>query len=239
MTESDANRDTSGATAQWYRDYYARAGADRNDLLRNAGVLFQRLAMDRAVLQALRHVSDLARATVLDVGCGTGSSLLTFLAAGAVSDQLSGIDILEERIAEARRRLPGCHFAVADAAHLEFADATFDVVFESTMFVQLTDERLAAQIAAEMLRVTRRGGCLLLSDWRYSKPGNRDYRGLSRARLARLFGAGCRIEAAYAGALIPPVGRRLSRWAPWAYFAAQSWLPLLAGHRVLVLRRTA
>jgi len=87
-------------------------------------------------------------AKVLDVGCG-GGSLINFLRLGFKPENLTGIDILEERILEAKRRFPNINFVHGDASHMAFPDETFDIVTESTMFVQLTDDALAHQISNE------------------------------------------------------------------------------------------
>lgn len=68
---------------------------------------------------------------------------------------------------------------MADASCLNFVDNTFDVVSESTMFVQVTDDYLASSIAGEMIRVTKTCGYIILIDWRYSKPWDKNYKGLS------------------------------------------------------------
>ena len=62
----------------------------------------------------------------------------------------------------------------------------FNLVMESTMFVQLTDEELSQKISQEMLRVTKPGGYILLIDWRYGKPGNTDYLAVSNKRITKL-----------------------------------------------------
>jgi SAM-dependent methyltransferase len=67
----------SSATTEWYTEYYRKQGADRNDLLRNPGVLFQTVAYDVSVIRALRHVvADPRSTSVLDVGCGSGGKHL-------------------------------------------------------------------------------------------------------------------------------------------------------------------
>lgn len=229
-------------TAQWYADYYRTRGADRNDVLRNRGVLFQHLAHEAAYLRALRHVLvDWGSAQILDVGCGSGGSLVTFLAVGSEPRNLWGVDILPERVEEAQRKFPSMHFETADARELPYGDASFDVTCESTMFVQLTDESMASAIADEMIRVTRPGGYIVLSDWRYNRPGDKEYVAVSSRRIARLFGVGSRTVsvAAERGSLVPPIGRRLSAYAPWAYFLVHAVIPALAGHVVTVLRRAS
>ena len=223
-----------------YSKYYEQHQADRNDLLGNAEVAFQTFAFDRANISALRKMElnrDTAR--ILDVGCGSGAGLIQFLRLGFRPDQLSGIDISQERIDDARRSLPSVDFKCESADALSYAAGSFDVVFESTMFVLLPSEDMARAIARQMVRVTRPGGYLMLVDWRYSKPGSDVYKAMNRKRIGELFEVGSKtsVVARERGALVPPLGRLLSRRAPSIYFAVQALLPFAVGQVTTVLRR--
>lgn len=230
----------SKSTASWYQDYYTRHGANRNDLLRNPGVLFQSLAADISIIRAIRSTGiDPKTAEVLDVGCGTGSALLNLIRLGFETERLHGIDLLPDRIAAGRRRVPTLDLAVADARLLPFPDQRFDLVYESTMFMQLTDDEISTKIAIEMIRATRKGGFILLTDWRYAPLWRSEYRALTRTRISDLFDVGrqTRWRDSFAGALVPPVGRTLSTWLPSLYFTVQRVFPFLAGQMTTVLER--
>lgn len=104
---------------------------------------------------------------VLDAACGEGygSALLARQAASVV-----GVDISAEAIAHARARYggaPNLRFEVADAAALEFADRSFDVVVSFE-----TLEHLQAQqaLVAGFARVLTDDGLLLISS-----PDKRNY----------------------------------------------------------------
>ena len=224
----------------WYREYYETKGADRNSLLHNPEVLFQDLAQGAALVRALQSIHPVEEtACVLDVGCGGGATLLTFLRLGFAADNLFGIDFQEERIVEASEKCHGIHFMHGDATNLEFANETFDLVHEATMFIHSVDEELSQRIAAEMLRVTKPGGHILLCDWRYAKPGSAAHRAVTAKRIAALFAVGQRTSRCQvlAGPLLPPIGRFLSRRLPAAYFLVSALLPFLAGQVTTVLRK--
>ena len=210
-------------------------GADRDDLLRNPGLLFQYLANQRSICEALRPVAGLRsgrNAAVLDVGCGDGASLLHLMELGFPAQMMHGIDIRPSVIERGRRRLPACTLIVADACHIPYPDATFDLVIESTMFVQeVTEAPIRASIAREMARVTKPGGFLLIVDWRY---GGRGYQAVTQRRLRSLY-PGCDIVRSVGGALIPPVGRAVSRWCPSLYFLIHRWCPPLIGLKANLL----
>jgi ubiquinone/menaquinone biosynthesis C-methylase UbiE len=209
------------ATRQWYRDYYRRKGADRNDLRRNRGVLFQTLALDTSVVRAAYRIDHAPEtASVLDVGCGNGGDADILLRLGYATANLTRIDIRADRIAEGRERYPRMTFVHGDASDMDLADGAVDLVYESTMFATLPDDAIAAAIAGEMLRVCKPGGCLLLVDWRTPRPGNPRYRALTRKRLSKLFHVGekAALAATARGALVPPLGRFLSGHLPCLYF---------------------
>ncbi len=92
----------------------------------------------------------------------------------------------------------------------------------------------------EMLRVTQRGGHILLCDWRYSKPGSATHRAVTQKRIAELFEIGRQTNhcAVFAGPLVPPAGRFLSRRVPSAYFLVSRLLPFLVGQVTTVLRKS-
>jgi ubiquinone/menaquinone biosynthesis C-methylase UbiE len=180
------------------------------------------------------------RARVLDVGCGAGGNLYQLLRLGYEASNISGIDILPANVEVARETYPNMRFVVGDASRMEFDDASFDLLSESTMFATLPDDALAAGIAREMVRVCKPGGYLILVDWRTSNPADPNYKALTRKRLRALFGVGrdTRLIAVCRGALVPPVGRFFSKYLPSAYFLIAAVFPFLVGQVAYVLRKT-
>jgi len=227
-------------TENYYREYNARKGVGRNSLLHNPEVLFQSLARDAAMVRALGWIGpDPHSARVLDVGCGDGDSLWILLRLGFEPSNLSGVDIQEDKILQAKAKNPLVNFGCANATSLAFLNDTFDISMESMMFLQLTEDDIARQIASEMIRVTKPGGILLVSDWRYSRPGRGEFKGVSRRRIADLYQVGRRTDVCrtFRGSLVPPLGRLLSRYLSSAYFVVQALFPFVAGHTITVLRK--
>jgi ubiquinone/menaquinone biosynthesis C-methylase UbiE len=223
-----------------YSDYYAKKGAGRNDLLGNPEVVFQTFAADRANIAALRNIEiDRTTARVLDVGCGKGASLLQFMRLGFTPSNLVGVDLDEERIAQARAELPGIDFRMESADKLPFANESFDLVVESTMLGTLDSKPLLLGIASEMVRVTRKGGHIMLTDWRYSREGSGVKTAINPSTIAELFSVGqaTSVVAREPGALVPPLGRRVSRMLPSLYFLVQRILPPAVGQMTTVLRK--
>ena len=223
-----------------YSRYYDEHSRDRNDLLGNPEVTFQAFAIERANIRALQRMKlDRDNARVLDVGCGSGAGIFQFLRLGFKPQQLAGVDLSPERIADAKVSLPNVDLRCESGDATTFADGAFDIVFEGTMFVLLPTEEMARGIAREMIRLTKPGGYLMLTDWRYSKPGSDVYKAMTQKRIAQLFdvGGATRLIAREKGALVPPLGRRLSHYAPSLYFLVQAVLPPAVGQITTVLQK--
>jgi SAM-dependent methyltransferase len=102
-------------------------------------------------------------ATVLDVGCGTGS--LTFaLAEFAPKVTVTGIDISQAYVDYARSKVtdPRLTFEQGDATALPYEDGAFGSTLSLLVLNFVPDAEKAAR---EMARVTRRGGVVAASVW--------------------------------------------------------------------------
>lgn len=99
---------------------------------------------------------------LLDIGCGTGA-LLERLSAIHPADQLVGLDPVPGMLATARHKLPpDIELHEGWAERLPFADARFDVIILCNMFHYIDSPGNAL---AEIRRVLRPGGQLLITDW--------------------------------------------------------------------------
>ncbi|WTW96778.1 demethylmenaquinone methyltransferase [Streptomycetaceae bacterium NBC_01309] len=96
---------------------------------------------------------------VLDLAAGTGTSSLPFRDAGAT---VVPCDFSIGMLREGKRRHPDLPFTAGDAMQLPFADGVFDVVTISFGLRNISDPKLGL---AEMLRVTRPGGRLVVCEF--------------------------------------------------------------------------
>lgn len=104
---------------------------------------------------------------VLDLGCGTGTLALA-LKRAAPGASVSGVDGDEAMLTQGRAKAgaEGLDVALGQALaqELPFTDGAFDVVVSSLFFHHL--ERAGKeQAAAEMVRVLRPGGRVVIADW--------------------------------------------------------------------------
>lgn len=101
--------------------------------------------------------------SILDVGCGTGR-LLRQLHAARPQARLHGIDMSEAYVRHARERLGAKALVdVGNAEELPYADHSFDAVVSVFMFHELPG-RVRRRVFAEMVRVLKPGGVLVIED---------------------------------------------------------------------------
>jgi ubiquinone/menaquinone biosynthesis C-methylase UbiE len=209
-----------GAEEARIREAYARRALSGKHYSRfDAGYLFMIQELERRLLAALRRrgLTPLGSKRILEIGCGNGHWLREFIKWGASPDDVAGIDLLAERIAQARRLSPpAVALSQGNAARLEFANGSFDIVFQATVFTSILNDKLRQQVAAEMIRVLKPGGVALWYDFRVNNPQNPDVRGIGKAEIEKLF-SGCAV-ALETITLAPPLARAL---APYSWVGAQ------------------
>jgi len=103
---------------------------------------------------------------VLDVGCSSGYLARKLAAAAGPSGHVTGVDPSAAAIRYAERRAAAATmtFTVGVAQRLNLPDAAFDAV-TSTLALHHVPARQRAAALAEMFRVTKPGGRLLLADF--------------------------------------------------------------------------
>lgn len=109
---------------------------------------------------------------ILDLGCGTGT-LAIALAQSAPAAVMAGIDADDSMLARAQAKQVRCGTSVrwhrGFAQNLPFQAGAFDAVVSSLFFHHLTRPDKRA-VLAEVARVIRPGGRLLIADW--GRPAN-------------------------------------------------------------------
>jgi SAM-dependent methyltransferase len=102
--------------------------------------------------------------SVLDLGCGDGTTALPIAKRGA---NVLGVDIAANLVAAGNSRataagLDNLRFREGDASRLSIADSSFDLVV--SIFGAMFAPR-AFDVAYEMVRVTRPGGRIVMGNW--------------------------------------------------------------------------
>ncbi len=186
----------------------------------------------RALLRRLvaEGRTDLAALRLVEVGCGAGGNLLELLQLGFLPEHLSGLELLPERHAQARQRLPAATALWrGDASVAPVEAGSQDLVLQSTVFSSLLDDAFQQRLADAMWSWLRPGGAVLWYDFVVNNPHNPDVRGVPVARIRQLFPQ-ARI-AVDRVTLAPPLARRVCAWHP-ALYRVFNARPLLRTHRL-------
>ncbi len=217
--------------AQAVRERYARrVPQDPRYSLLNPAALLAVQERQRAMLRLFKRLgwNDLSIRSCLEVGCGTGSNLLELIWMGFAPEHLAGIELLPERHAAARDRLPAAvQLTLGDAAQRAIAPESADIVMQATVFSSLLDDAFQQRLADVMWRAAKRGGGVLWYDFTVDNPRNADVRGVAMSRVRRLFLHG-RIDARRV-TLAPPIARAVTRLHPSLYSVFNT-VPLLRTH---------
>src|SRR4030095_3510600 len=217
--------------------YAKRQGNDARYSWFSPGHLFTIQERERRLLTLLqRHgFAFLDTYKILEIGCGTGYWLREFVKWGVRPEHIAGVDLLSDRVTEAKKLCPeAVQVQCGSAAELAFPSATFDLVLQSTVFTSVLDSSMKQQMASEMLRVVKSAGCILWYDYCVNNPWNSDVRGVKRREITQLF-PDCQIELERI-TLLPPLARLL---APYSYLSCYllEKLPPLCTHYLCVIRK--
>lgn len=149
----DAELRDRGVSAEWATSpvaYSYRAdGYDREA----GGGLF---AIDEPVVA--EYLGERAPGVALDAACGTGRFAEILFRRG---HQVVGVDSSPDMLAFARRRVPDGDFRLGTLQQLPLPDDSVDVIVSALALVHVAD---LAPVLAEMARVLRPGGDLIISD---------------------------------------------------------------------------
>lgn len=202
----------------------------------NPSALFTIQQREKETLDALKrnNLTDLSGKKILDIGCGNGGVLRDFIKYGASPESLYGVDLIEDRIEEAKRLSPNIGFRCSSAENIPFEDRSFDIVLLFTVFTSIFDLGMKKRLASEALRLLGPGGVVIYYDYRYNNPRNRDVRGVKRKEIEELF-PGCSFDFTLT-TLAPPLSRAI---APYSTLLCRllEKIPFLKTHWLAVIMK--
>lgn len=177
MTEAPRSSSGVRATLDKRRDDVSRMFdhvAARYDLLNS----ILSLGMDRQWRRrAVAAIAPEDGELVLDLAAGTGTSSMEIALLGPV---VVAADLSFGMLTQGRKQFPELDFVQADALQLPFDDETFDAV---TISYGLRNVEDTVGALREMLRVTKRGGRIVVNE--FSTPTNGAFRHVYNNYLLR------------------------------------------------------
>ena len=200
---------------------------DRHSILRPGNLLMvQERERILARLLSARAFGPLDELSVFEAGCSTAYNLRLLVQWGCRPESLAGIDLDPGAVAYAQSRSPEIRIHEGRAEAIPEADDAFDVTLAFTLLSSAGGPEPAAAISAELMRITRPGGLVLVYDMR-RRSTNRAVRPVSRADIEAWFPR-CAIRTRSL-TLAPPLARAVGSHAPWAYGPLAA-LPFLRTH---------
>lgn len=167
------------------------------------------------------NIFPLENRKLLEIGCGNGNNILTFLKLGFRPENIYANELLEERYLMAKKKLPQeTHLIMGDALDIDLPNNHFDIVFQSMVFSSILDYDFRRYLAKKIYDMTKPGGGILWYDFIYNNPRNPDVRGVKFNEIKELF-TGTRIVKKKI-TLAPPVSRIVTRIHPNLYYLFNS-----------------
>lgn len=192
---------------------------------------------EQAILEFIRKniEIDLQEVKLLEVGCGSGANILSFIRYGMNPTNLVGNELLSERLKIARNILPSdVKLLGGDARQLELKPEFFDIVFQSTVFTSILDDKVQNELAQKMWSLLKPGSFILWYDFVYDNPNNKDVRGVKLVKIKELFPKG-RIKFRKI-TLAPPLARKLVKIHP-VMCTLFNMLPFLRTHVLVWIQK--
>lgn len=216
---------------------YARRKVDDRYNLLNPSVWqsFHERQRVMLLLFAGLGVTNFADTKLIEVGCGTGGNLLEFLRLGFQPENLTGIELLEDRVVKANKVLPAGVVHSGNAINTNIPAASQDIVFQSVVFSSLLDDDFQSELALRMWEWVKLGGGVLWYDFIYNNPNNQDVRGVPVKRVSELFPNGK--VAVQRVTLAPPIARRVCR-IHRSLYSLFNVLPFLRTHVLCWIEKT-
>ena len=203
----------------------------------NPAQFMSRQERERALIQLIKrmHLSPVRERSLLEIGCGTGSSLRELFNLGFSADRAVGTELIPEYVQRARRNLPsGVLILEGDALDANFPDQSFDIVMQSTVFSSILDDAFQQKLAKRMWELTRPGGGILWYDFIYKNPKNPDVRGMPLSRVKALFPQGQFM--CWRITLAPPLSRIVTKAHP-SFYTLFNLFPFLRTHLLCWIQR--
>jgi len=199
-------------------------------------ILLQTYERNEAYAFALHRLygGDISEVRALDVGCGTGAFLRTLLEWGATPERLFGTELLEARLDVARRISPcSINWHCGDLS--SFPDGCFDLVVANLVFTSILDAKERSKIALEMSRVLAPGGVIMIFDFRYNNPFNKQVKKVNCRDLISYW-SDYKLVEYQTLILLPPISRILAPISSILCEMLISFSPLRS-HFIAVFRR--
>lgn len=216
-----------------YAAYERSAAVQARRDTTNPGNRFMFSERHRALEELISSRRVEPSASILEIGCGRGDVLFEIgTLVNTDWSRVYGIDLILDRIREARSAVPHARTWVQSAERLPFMRGSVDVILAFTVLSSIHELPTLQSVAQSAWRVLAPGGCMIIWDMRYPNPQNPNVHPVTKRTLHSLFPE-AQIESRSL-ILIPQLARRIR--TPFFYTALRC-IPGLRSHRLSVLTK--
>lgn len=179
----------------------------------------------------IEKFTTLSGVKLMEIGSGSGENITFFKRIGVTSQNLYANELMPNRVEHLQSNHADIHIFPGDACELNFTKE-FDVVFQSTVFTSVIDNKFRKLLANKMWAMLRPGGIVLWYDFVFSNPANKEVKKVTKQEVIRLFPNAVSIKF-YKVTLAPPIGRRV-----WKFYNIINFIfPFLRTHIIAVIHK--
>lgn len=131
--------------------------------------------------------TDYSDLKVLDLGFGSGNDILNLIKAGFKVENISGVEVIEERFQYVKSIIPNADLKLNNGFNIPFEDNKFDLVIQSTVFSSILNPESRNKLANEIIRVLKPKGKVFFYDIRFNNPWNKNVIKMDKDEINRIF----------------------------------------------------
>lgn len=153
--------------------------------------------------------NNLSNLKFLEIGAGNGTNAFLFEKIGIKLENISFNELIGERLENIKNGFPNNKLYAGDATHVQFPEK-YDIVFQSTVFTSILNDKDRKALADKMWSLLNPGGVILWYDFIYNNPKNSDVKKVDIAEVSALFNK-CTSFNIKKITLAPPIGRKVGK----------------------------
>lgn len=154
-----------------------------------------------------KEFNELNNLTLLEIGAGNGSNAKMFLDLGFEIKNIYFNELLPERIQAIKTNYPDNIIFEGNAIEIPI-NKKFDIIFQSTVFTSILNQKDREKLSAKMLELLNPNGIILWYDFIYNNPKNEHVKKVNVNELKLLFSTAKKIYYNKI-TLAPPIGRKI------------------------------
>lgn len=155
------------------------------------------------------YFPDISLIDFLEIGAGGGVNVQHFKNMGVKPEHITANELLDDRVEALQKNHADIKVVAGNALEMD-ENKKFDLIFQSTVFTSILDDKVKRDLAQKMIRLLKPGGYILWYDFVYNNPNNKDVKGIPVAEIRKLF-PGHKIMEKRKVTLAPPIARRVGR----------------------------